>query len=112
MTYDDHFDEARLNQLARQHLGNVNIAGRILFFSDSDDNRLDLTTWQFDNDEDYETVKGSDFKLQIMELIDTLLVYRAQHNQPNASQGVIHMDGAQLSVEWLPRASVEALRET
>lgn len=110
MSYDESFDQMRLDQLANQHLGNVNMIGRILFFSDTDEHRLDLATWQFDNDEGYETVKGSVFKLHMMDLLETLLIYRAQHDQPNASQGVVHVDGNQLSIEWLPKESVEALR--
>jgi hypothetical protein len=45
-----------------------------------------------------------------MELLNTLLVYRAQHNQPNTSQGVVNVDGDQLSIEWLPKSDAEALR--
>ncbi|WP_417530163.1 hypothetical protein [Marinobacter lipolyticus] len=30
--------------------------------------------------------------------------------QPNASQGVIHVDGQALSIEWLEKSEVEALR--
>jgi len=112
MTYDSSFDQARLDQLANQHLTNKKITGRILFFGDPEENRLDLATWQFDNDEDYETIKGSDFKLQIMELIDTLLTYRAQHGQPNAGQGVVHLEGKTLSIKWLPKAEVEAMKES
>ncbi len=85
-------------------------SGRILFFGDPEENRLDLATWQLDSDEDYETIKGSDFKLHMMELLDTLLIYRAQHRQQNAGQGVVHMGGDRLSIEWLPRVDVKAMR--
>ncbi len=110
MTYDINFDQARLDQLAQQHLDNISMNGRILFFGDADENRLDLATWQFDNDDDYEVIKGSDFKLHMMELLDTLLAYRAQHEQPNAGQGVVHIKGNLLSIEWLPQGDVETLR--
>jgi hypothetical protein len=110
MTYDQNFDQARLDQLAQQHLGSISVTGRILFFGDALENRLDLATWQFDNDEDYDAIKGSDFKLHMMGLLDTLLTYRAQHDQPNAGQGVVYVSDKQLFIEWLPRGSVEALR--
>lgn len=110
MTYDSTFDQSRLDQLARQHLSNTDTTGRILFFGDPEENRLDLAAWQFDHDEDYEAIKGSDFKLQMMELLDTLLTYRAQHGQINTSQGVVHVDGGKLSIEWLSKAEVEAMR--
>jgi len=111
MTYDNTFDQNRLDQLAQQHLDDTNISGRILFFGDPEENRLDLATWQLDSDESYEALKGSDFKLQMMELLDSLLIYRAQHAQPNAGQGVIYIKGASLTIEWLPRDTVEAMRD-
>lgn len=112
MNYDHSFDQARLNLLADQYLKNNRMTGQILFFGDPEENRLDLATWQLDNDEDFGAIKGSDFKLHVMELLDTLLIYRAQHGQPNANQGVVHMDGRALSVNWLPKAEVEAMRNS
>lgn len=112
MTYDNTFDQTRLDQLAQQHLGRTKISGRILFFGDPEENRLDLATWQLNNDEDYEAIKVSDFKLHMMELLDTLLIYRTQHGQPNASQGVVHVEDGDLSIEWLPRVDVEAMRNS
>lgn len=112
MTYDSTFDQTRLDQLAQQHLGGTNMSGRILFFGDPKENRLDLATWQLDNEEDYEAIKGSGFKLQMMELLDTLLTYRAQYGQPNASQGVVYVEGGALSIEWLQLAEVEAMRNS
>ncbi len=112
MNYDTTFDQTRLNQLASQHLGNSELAGRVLFFASPDDNRLDLATWQIESDEDHEAVTGSDFKFELMELLDTLLVYRAQHDQPNASQGVVYIDGPSLSIECLPKDEVEAMRQS
>ncbi|EBA00240.1 hypothetical protein [Marinobacter sp. ELB17] len=45
MTYDTSFDQARLDQLAGQHLKNSNITGRVLFCSESEDNQIDYATW-------------------------------------------------------------------
>lgn len=112
MTYDSTFDQTRLDQLAKQHLGGTNISGRILFFGYPGENRLDLATWQMDTDEDFEAIKGSDFKLQMMGLLDILLTYRAQQGQHNAGQGVVHLEGDELSIEWLPRVDVEVMRNS
>lgn len=51
------------------------------FFSESEDNRFDYGTYQL-SDSGYEAIKESGFKMHLLELIDTLLVYRAQHKQP------------------------------
>jgi len=109
MTDDTSFDQARLDQLAGQYLKNSNITGRVLFCSESEDNQIDYATWQFE-DKDQTALKGSGFKLHLMELLNILLVYRAQQNQLNTSQGMVNVDGGQLSIEWLPKSDVEALR--
>lgn len=106
MTYDANFDQNRLDQLANQHLKNSKATGKIMFFSESEDNRLDHASWQF-TDDDYAAMKESDFKLHLMELLDILLIYRNQYTQPNSSQGVVHVHGNRLSIEWLTKEQAE-----
>ncbi|WP_341938243.1 hypothetical protein [Marinimicrobium sp. C2-29] len=79
MSYDANFDKARLGQLSEQYLTNSAAEGRVLFLSDSDDNRLDHARWQVD-DVVYDDFSKSGFKMHLMELLDILLVYRAQHS--------------------------------
>lgn len=111
MTYDVHFDQTRLDQLAQQYLTENTSEGKVIFFSDADDNQLDCANWQFE-EPDYQTLKESGFRLHLMELLNTLLIYRAQHQRPNASQGVVHLQGTQLSVEWLSREQLNTLRQS
>ncbi len=40
--------------------------------------------------------------MHLMELLDTLLVYRVEHDKPNASQSVVKVCGSDLAIEWLP----------
>ena len=115
MSYDVNFDQARLDQLAEQYLTNSKAGGRVFFLSDSDDNRLDHARWQLD-DADHDALKSSGFKFHLMELlntllVNTLLVYRAQQNQPNASQGVVQICNDELIIEWLSKDEFEARRE-
>ncbi|MCZ4287042.1 hypothetical protein O4H29_19605 [Marinobacter salarius] len=46
MSYDANFDQARLDQLAEQHLTDSTAEGKVFFMSDSDENRLDHARWQ------------------------------------------------------------------
>ncbi len=110
MSYDVNFDQARLDQLAEQYLTNSKAGGQVFFLSDSDDNRLDHARWQLD-DADHDALKSSGFKFHLMELLNTLLVYRAQQNQPNASQGVVQICNNELGIEWLSKDEFEARRE-
>jgi len=110
MSFDDSFEQTRLDQLAGQFLNNSSITGRILFFSDPEDDYVGLATWQLDKDEDYDAVKDSGFKLYMMELLHNLLAYRVQHEQPNARQGVVHINGDKLTIEWLPKQQVDEMR--
>ncbi len=110
MSYDVNFDQARLDQLAEQYLTNRKVEGRVLFLSDSEDNRLDHARWQLD-DADHDALKSSGFKFHLMELLNILLVYRAQQSQPNASQGVVQIRNNELTIEWLSKDEFEVRRE-
>tara|TARA_B100001179_G_scaffold91405_1_gene64767 strand:+ start:564 stop:737 length:174 start_codon:yes stop_codon:yes gene_type:complete len=55
-------------------------------------------------------LKDSGFKLHLMELLDTLLVYRAEHDKSNAGQGIVKVRGSDLAIEWLPRSKFEELQ--
>ena len=101
---------ARLyHQLAEQYLADNRAEGEVFFLSDSDDNRLDHARWRFE-EADHDSLKDSGFKMQLMELLDTLLVYRAKHDKPNASQGVVKIRGNDITIEWLPKSEFEELR--
>lgn len=111
MIYDPGFDQTRLNLLARHYLTVGQAVGQVFFFSDSEDNRLDHTRWQV-ADADFAKLSDSGFKLHLMELLDALLVYRRQHQQPNACHGVVRLDGTQVSIEWLAEADFFAQRDS
>lgn len=111
MTYDPSFDQFRLDQLADQCLSGNSGEGMVIFLSDSDDNRLDVTSWWFEDEDAKAKLMKSEFKLYLVELLDNLLVYRAQHNQPYASQGVVRISDNRMSIEWLSRPDAEAMRE-
>lgn len=111
MTYDPTFDQTRLDQLADQCLADNTGTGKVIFLSDDEDNRLELTSWRFEDEEAQPRLMKSEFKLYLLELLDTLLVYRAQHKQPNASQGVVSVCQNQMTVQWVSRAETERLRD-
>lgn len=110
MSYDENFDQARLNQLAKQYLSKSTVEGCVFFLSESDDNHLDHARWQLD-DAGHDALKGSGFKFHLLELLDILLVYRAQHRQPNVSQGVVQIRNSNLTIEWLQKSEFESLRK-
>lgn len=110
MNFDDSFDQTRLDQLAEQYLNNSSVTGRIPFYSDPEDDYVGLATWQLDKDEYYDSVKDSGFKFHMMELLHNLLAYRVQHGQPNARQGVVHINGDKLTIDWLPKQQVDEMR--
>lgn len=109
MDYDPTFDQMRLDQLAAQCLTGSTAQGQVVFLSDSEDNRLDVSTWLVD-EEDRAGFKASGFQGYLLELLDTLLVYRWQHRQPNASQGVVYIEQGTLRLEWLSRDEAEKQR--
>lgn len=110
MTYDPTFDQTRLDQLAAQCLATNTCEGKIIFLSDSEDNRLDVASWRFEDEEEQARLMKSEFKLYVMGLLDSLLIYRARHGQPNASQGVVSVCRDKMELRWLSRDEAERLR--
>ena len=110
MNYDPSFDQARLNQLAAQCLANNSAKGKVIFLSDSEDNTLDVASFRFDEPDAIEHLIASGFKTYLIGLLDTLLINRAEHNQPNASQGIVYVDGDRIDLKWVTRDEAEALR--
>ena len=89
MTYDARFDQTRLDMLAQQYLSESTSDGRVLFLSESEDNSLEQARWKLD-DTAYNALSAAGFKLELMELLRILMIYRAQCGQPNASQGAVY----------------------
>lgn len=110
MNYDPNFDQARLDQLAGQCLTNNTAQGKVIFLSDAEDNSLDIASWRFEDSEEMEALMKSEFKIYLTGLLDKLMIYRAEHNQPNARQGVLYVDGTRLELRWVSRDDAEALR--
>lgn len=110
MPYDPNFDQFRLDQLAAQYLTSNAGEGKVIFLSDSEDNRLDVASWRFDDEAAKDKLMKSDFKIYLLNLLDTLAVYRAQHSQPNARQGVVHVCQDRMELQWVSREEAERLR--
>lgn len=99
MSYESRFDQRRLDQLASTYLADSLAVGDVVFFSDVD-GRLGKATWCIDENH-YKFLNDSGFKYHLMELLDSLLIYRAQHEQPNATQGVVNLNKEKLMIEWV-----------
>src|SRR5690554_5586362 len=94
MTYDSSFDQTRLDQLAQQQLGGVDISERLLFFGGPGENWLDLAICVLDNDEDFEPIRGSYLKRLIMVVLDNVVNDRAVQGRALAAQGVVYVEGS------------------
>jgi len=46
----------------------------------------------------------------LMELLDTLIRYRASHEFTDTLCGVIHLEDSCADIRWLPEAEVQKLR--
>ncbi|XKE44215.1 hypothetical protein LG302_12585 [Halomonas organivorans] len=109
MGYDSGFDQRRLDQLASTYLSDSLAVGDVVFFAD-DDGRLGKATWCLDKGH-YKSLNDSGFKYHLMELLDSFLVYRAQYEQPNATQGVVKLNKEKLRMEWITPEEASRLAE-
>ena len=109
MSYDASFDSTRLKNLTEQLLPETAIPGDIFFIADTQDVGILGATWLF-KDDDHSELKESNFKSMLMELLDTLIRYRASHEFTDTLCGVIHLEDSCADIRWLPEAEVQKLR--
>lgn len=100
LSYDNEFEEARLTMLAEQHPSVVRLKGKVVFSAD-DENRLSGASWTLE-EEIWDHVNDSGFKLHLMELLDIFIAYRIQCNELPRKEGIVRMGGGAMTIEWLP----------
>lgn len=101
--YDKDFEQTRLSMLAEQHRDIVGSKGEVVFYAD-DENRLSGTSWTLE-DEIFDQISASGFKIQLMELLDSFLVYRAECQQFPCNEGIVRFGNGGMTIEWLPDGS-------
>jgi len=98
--YDKDFEQGRLVILAKQYPNIVQSKGEVRFEADGAD-RLSVASWMLE-DEIYDQVTESGFKLHLMELLDTFLIYRGQFGVFPRNQGIVRFSGGAMTIEWWP----------
>jgi hypothetical protein len=98
--YDDEFEQTRLSMLAKQHPNIVHSKGEVVFNAD-DENRLSGASWKLE-EEIFDQVSDSGFKLHLMELLDIFIAYRGQCDESPRKEGIVRFSGGGMTIEWLP----------
>lgn len=109
MTYIPSLDQKKLNQLADQYLSSNPVTGDVIFFPEAEA-RLSHATWLF-SDEDEEQLRESGFRSALIDLLDELIINRADRHPANSLHGVVNIDNGRLNIQWLSLAEVQSLRE-
>jgi hypothetical protein len=99
-SYDKEFEQTRLTMLIEQHPNIVHSKGEVIFGAD-DKNRLSGASWTLE-DEVFDQISDSEFKLHLMELLDTFIAYRAQCNEFPRKEGIVWLSDGSMIIEWLP----------
>lgn len=102
--FDPHFEPFRLNFLLRQHPEVEDMKGEVVFAAEQEEDRISGATWSFDGDY-FAYFRDSGFKLKLMELLDTLIQYRAMHVASPWKEGIVWFRDGKLSIEWLEHGS-------
>lgn len=98
--FDQNFEATRLSMLAKQHPDIVRVAGEVVFHAQDDEDRLSGTSWTLEDDI-FDQVTESGFKLHLLELLDIFIQYRGQCNELPKKSGVVRFRGGEISIEWL-----------
>lgn len=102
--FDESFENTRLVMLAQQHPDIVKGTGEVVFCAEDEEDRLSGASWSLEDDL-FDQVSESGFKLDMMELIDNFIQYRGQCNELPKREGVVRFGGGEISIEWLPDGS-------
>jgi hypothetical protein len=102
--FDKNFEAARLAMLAKQHSDIVKVTGEVVFCAEDDEDRLSGTSWTLEEDI-FDQVTESGFKLHLIELLDDFIAHRGQCNVLPKKEGIVRFGGGDLSIEWLPEGS-------
>ena len=102
-SYDKDFEQIRLTMLVEQYPNIVHSKGEVAFGADNE-NRLNSASWTLE-DEIFDEVSDSGFKLHLMELLDTFIAYRGQCNESPRNDGIVRFGDGAMTIEWLPDAA-------
>ena len=111
MKYDNTLEIQRLEQLASQHLMGIDFTGKVVFLSDQIERRLDVTSWHVD-DSEWKIFNDKNFKIHLIELLDSLIMHRANQGVTESLSGVVTVDKQTLNIEWLSTAEAEKQRQS
>jgi hypothetical protein len=93
--------------LAQQHSEIVKVKGEVVFSAEDDEDRLSGTSWKLEEDV-FDQVTETGFKLHLIELLDNFIQYRGQCDELPKKEGVVRFGSGELSIEWLPDGSINA----
>ena len=102
--FDPNFESTRLGMLAQQHSEIVTVKGEVVFCAEDDGDRLSGTSWTLE-EELFDQLTETGFKLHLIELLDNFIQYRGQCDELPKKEGVVRFGSGELSIEWLPDGS-------
>lgn len=102
--FDQNFETVRLASLAEQHSDIVKVTGEVVFRAEDDEDRLSGTSWTLEEDI-FDQVTESGFKLHLIELLDAFIAHRGQCSELPKKEGIVRFGDGDLSIEWLPDGS-------
>ena len=94
--FDPDFESLRLGMLLRQFPEHADGRCEVRFAAD-DEARLSHASWSTEGD----WFVRAGFKLYLMELLDSLIQYRAQCGQSCWKKGIVRISRGAMSIDWL-----------
>lgn len=106
--YDHDYAALRIHQLISQCLVAPSITGTAIFRSAADENRLEIVTWTF-GDDDRQSLKENGFQSLLLCLLDDLIIYRTRCGMADCREGYVSLSESKGSITWLKDGEGEAL---
>jgi len=104
--FDAGFEKIRLQQIQDQTLTEGPFNGKIVFGCIERSNRIDFSSWFFDNQQ-FSKLKSNNFKELMQPLIESLALYRQLHNILPNQDCMLTVNDSNLDLKWLDDESAE-----
>ena len=109
--YDPSFQERRLRDLSARYLATNTAQGTVVFQADSEEITIARATFFFEDKSAFPWFKETGFRDLLIYFLDIMIRYRNLHEVENANEGLVHIDGGNMSIEWLPTGQASVLRD-
>ncbi|WP_417504815.1 hypothetical protein [Marinomonas gallaica] len=102
--FDKNFESLRLKVFAKQYPEIMKDEGKLIFIAEDNEDYFSHGCWILE-DHIQKMIIDTDFKLQLILLIEILMQHRSQHNVTPRKEGIVFFGHGDITIKWYPAGS-------